>query len=74
MATPDHLEVAVVVLHAHRDVVTGLEPGGAEEPAEAIGGGVELGEGLGEPGPAHDHGGLVGVRFEVGAWEHTAAR
>ena len=50
-----------MVLHADRDVVAGLQAGGPEQTAEAIGGGVEFGEGLREAGVAHDEGGLVGM-------------
>jgi alkylation response protein AidB-like acyl-CoA dehydrogenase len=37
-----------VVLHAHRDVIARLQPGGAQQAAEPVRCGVELGEGLRE--------------------------
>ncbi len=62
-----------MVLHAHRDVVAGLQAGGAEQPAEPVGRRVEFGEGLGEAGPGHDEGGLVAVLFEMCTGEHARA-
>ena len=74
VAAPHHLEVAVVVLHAERDVVARLHPGRPEQMAEAVGRRVEFGEGLGEAGTAHDEGGLVGVAREMCTGEHVAER
>ncbi len=74
MAAPDDLEIAVVVLHAHRHVIARLQPGRPQEAAEAVRRRVELGEGLGEAGPGHDDRGLVAVFFEIRTGEHAEAR
>ena len=39
----------------------GLHAGGSQEVGQAVGGGVELGEGLHLAGAGHDDGRLVGV-------------
>ena len=73
MASPHDFEIPVVVLHAHRDVVAGLEARGAQQPAEPVGRSIEFGEGLGEAGPGHDEGEFVAVLFEMSTREHARA-
>ena len=74
MAAPHDLEVAVVVLHADRDVVARFEAGRSQEAAQPVRGGVEFGEGLGESGTAHDERWFVGVGSEMCTGEHVAER
>ncbi len=71
-ATPEHFEIAVVVLHAQRDVVARLEAGRPQHPAQAVGGGVQFGERLREATAGHDDGRLVtDLCVDVGAREHA---
>ena len=70
-ATPEHFEVAVVVLHAQRDVVARLEAGRPQHLAQAVGGGVQFGERLREAAAGHDDGRLVSEGVEEGAREHA---
>ncbi len=74
VAAPDDLHVAVVVLHADRHVVARLHARGAQQVAHAVGGGIELGEGLGEAAAAHDDGGLVGLGVEERTGIHGRRR
>ena len=63
VAAPQHLEVARMVLHAQRDVIAGLHPGGPQHATQAVGGRVELGECRHRARAGHDHRRLVGRRF-----------
>ncbi len=63
-----------MVLHAHRHVVAGLQPGRSQEAAEPVGRGIEFGEGLGEARPGHDESRLVAVVLEMCAGEHAGQR
>ena len=71
---PDDLQVAGVVLQAHRHVVAGLQAGVAQYPAQAVGGVVELAVRLHDPGPVHDDGGLVRCGGGVGPRVHDRHR
>ena len=73
VAAPDDLEIAIMVLHAQRDVVTRFEPGRSQQATQPIRGCVELGEGLGEAGAGHRDGRLVAVGCEMCAGEHGSA-
>ena len=70
-ATPEHFEIAVVVLHAQRDVVAGLEAGRPQHLAQAVGGGVQFGERLREATAGHDDGRLVTEGVNECAREHA---
>ena len=54
-----------MVLHADRDVITGVQPGIAQQAGESIRGRVKLGKGLHLARIRHDHGRLVGEGGEM---------
>ena len=74
VAAPDDLEVAVVILHADGDMVTGLQAGGAQQMAQPVGRRIEFGEGLGEARAAHHDGDFVGLGFKERTGEHGGRR
>ncbi len=51
-----------------------MQPGSTQQPTEPIRCRIELAEGLGEAGTAHDERGLVAVGFEMCAGEHAGQR
>ncbi len=59
-----------MVLHADRHVITRLQSGRSQELRQAVGIGVEFGEGSGVPRAGHDEGGLVGGRGYVCSQVH----
>ena len=63
-----------MVLQAERDVVAGLQTGGPEAAATAVGRGVELGVGDDLAGAGHDVRGLVGVGGGVLSGVHGSER
>ena len=74
VATPHHLEVAVVILHTDGHMVAGLHACRSQKVTESIRRCIEFRKGLSEPTATHDDGWLVGVDVEKCTGIHVRER
>ena len=74
LAAPHDLHEARMVLETERDMVTRLQADRAQQPAQPIGGGVELGERLRPSGLGDHDRRFVRIPSCVGTWVHRRAR